>query len=93
MKVKRRKKPMKKIKLFELREEIKEASILAERFSSKLLTLTRFRDEIQDEVYENEIKALAVDINLLMQRLKTFLTGGLKCPRLPIKINNKTPLV
>jgi len=70
-----KKKSQKELKLFELREEIKETSLLTERLNSKLLTLTKFRDEIQDEVYENEIKALAIDINLLMQRLKTFLGG------------------
>lgn len=70
-----KKKSQKELKLFELREEIKETSLLTEKLNSKLLTLTKFKNEIQDEVYENEIKALAIDINLLMQRLKTFLGG------------------
>jgi len=70
-----KKKSQKELKLFELREEIRETSLLTEKLNSKLLTLTKFKNEIQDEVYENEIKALAIDINLLMQRLKTFLGG------------------
>ena len=65
----------KEFKLIELREEIKETNSLAEKLSPKLLALTRFRDEIGDEVYKNEIKALVININVLMQRLKTFLGG------------------
>lgn len=76
---KHKKEPVKQSKqkmlLYDLRDEIKETSSLTGRLSSKLLTLTRFRDEIGDEVYREEIKTLAVDINVLMQRLKTFLGG------------------
>jgi len=68
-------KSQKEIKLFELREEIKETGILAEKLSSKLLVLTQFKNEIQDDVYENEIRKLAIDINLLIQRLKNFIGG------------------
>lgn len=57
----------------DLRDELKKTSQLASKLNSKLLTLTKFRDEIQNEIYETEIKVLAIDINVLMQRLKTFL--------------------
>ena len=69
------KKSKQKMLLYDLRDEIKETNSLSEKLSSRLLTLTRFRDEIGDEVYKNEIKALVININVLMQRLKTFLGG------------------
>jgi hypothetical protein len=63
------------IKLTELRIEIKEASQLASKLSSKLLTLIRFREEIKDVVYRKEIIVLATEFNVLGQRLKNFVGG------------------
>lgn len=65
----------KDFKLIELREEIKAAEKLARDLSSKLLTLTRFREEIKDQVYRVEVKALAIEFNVLIQRLKSFIGG------------------
>jgi predicted transcriptional regulator len=65
----------KDFKLIELREEIKAAEKLARDLSSKLLTLIRFREEVKDQVYQTEIGALAVEFNVLIQALKSFIGG------------------
>jgi len=70
----RKEKPKhKEFKLLELREEIKEASRLARDLSSKLLTLTRFKQELADQVYRAEIKVFAIDWNVLVQAQKSFI--------------------
>jgi hypothetical protein len=72
----RKEKPEHKdFKLIELREEIKSTEKLSRDLSSKLLTLTRFREEIKDQVYRAEIRALATEFNVLIQRLKSFIGG------------------
>jgi len=65
----------KDLKLIELREEIKATEKLARDFNSKLLTLIKFREEMQDQIYQQEIKSLAIEFNVMFQRLKTFLGG------------------
>ena len=62
-------------KLIELQEEIKAAEKLSRDLSSKLLTLIRFREEIKDQVYRAEIRALATEFNVLIQALKSFIGG------------------
>lgn len=62
--------------LIELREEIKTTEKLARDLGSKLLTLMRFKEEIKNEVYRKEIGALAIEFNVLIQRLKTFIGGN-----------------
>ena len=72
----RKEKPEHKdFKLIELREAIKLASKRARDFSSSLLDLEEFREEIKDQVYRTEIRALATEFNVLIQRLKSFLGG------------------
>jgi len=63
------------LKLIELREEIKVTEKLARDLSGKLLTLMRFKEEIKDQIYLKEIGALAIEFNVLIQRLKTFIGG------------------
>ena len=65
----------KNLRLIELREEIKATEKLARDLGSKLLTLTRFKEEIKDQIYQTEIRALAIEFNVLIQRLKTFIGG------------------
>ena len=74
------KKPKEKhqdFKLIELREEIKATEKLTRDLNSKLLTLTRFREEVRDQVYQVETRALITEFSVLIQRLKNF-TGGKK---------------
>jgi len=72
----RKEKPKHKdFKLIELREEIKATAKLSRDLSSKILTLIRFKEEIKDEIYRAEIKALAIEFNVLIQRLKSFIGG------------------
>jgi ParB-like chromosome segregation protein Spo0J len=72
----RREKPgHRDFKLIELREEIKDTEKLARDLSSKLLTLMRFKEEVKDQVYRAEIGALAIEFNVLIQRLKSFIGG------------------
>lgn len=61
------------LKILELKEEIKSTEKLARDLSEKILTLTRFKNEIQDKVYQKEIRTLATEFNVLIQRLKTFI--------------------
>lgn len=65
----------KDFKLIELREEIKTTEKLARDLGGKLLTLMRFKEEIKDQVYRAEIGTLAIEFNVLIQRLKTFIGG------------------
>jgi len=72
----------KDLRLIELREEIKTTEKLARDFNSKLLTLIKFKEEIRDQIYQQEIKSLAVEFNVMFQRLKTFLGGNNNVKRL-----------
>jgi len=72
----RREKPEHRdFKLIELREEIKATEKLARDLSGKLLTLTRFKEDIKDQVYRAEVGALATEFNVLIQRLRNFIGG------------------